>query len=173
MIIMMRLPGHEQGPKSRASATSQRVGQLETLEIRIYQHRPRPHHHHHHHLKCITSLRLLPDDVNDTVDQLNSVRVVALCPIVPSTSLEHSVNVNLHRCIFFPPKMVFFQKLAKGAGGFNPFSTPWPMVAWHAGVDILPKCAKGCFIFFEVDYTWPNTRLSGLNIWPLGPDLIS
>ena len=128
MIIMsmMRLPGHEQGPKSRASATSQRVGQLETLEIRIYQHRPR----HHHHLKCITSLCFLPDDVNDTVDQLNSVRVVALRPIVPSTSLEHSVNTGLY-----------------------PFSTPWPMVAWHAGVDILPKWAKGCFIFFEVDYT--------------------
>ena len=49
-------------------------------------------------LKSVTSLRLPPDDIDDTVNELDSVRVVTLRPIVPCATLSgvHTIDMAEH-----------------------------------------------------------------------------
>merc|ERR1712216_355066 len=53
----------EKGAHTSASATTQRMAELETLQT-------------------IATLRLLPDNVEDGVDELRTLGVVPFCPIV-------------------------------------------------------------------------------------------
>lgn len=43
-------------------------------------------------LKGVTSLRLPPDDIDDTVNELDSVRVVTLRPVVPCATLSGTIQ---------------------------------------------------------------------------------
>mmetsp|Transcript_27447 Transcript_27447/g.51411 ORF Transcript_27447/g.51411 Transcript_27447/m.51411 type:complete len:229 (+) Transcript_27447:425-1111(+) len=65
--------GDEQGAHTSASTASQRVAELESL-------------------KAITAFRFLTHNIQDGVDQLGTLRVVALSPIVACTGLtKHKV----------------------------------------------------------------------------------
>ena len=65
--------GDEERAHAAAGAAAQRVGQLEPLQ-------------------AVARLRLLPDDVQDRVDQLGSLRVMTLGPVIPGARLaEHKI----------------------------------------------------------------------------------
>merc|ERR1711868_216073 len=67
--------GDEEGSHTGTGAASEGMGQLEALE-------------------AIAGLGLLPNDVKDGVDQLNTLGVVTLCPVVTSTSLAEDEVVR-------------------------------------------------------------------------------
>ena len=63
--------GDEEGSHTGSSTTTEGVGNLETL-------------------KAVTALSLLSDDIEDGVDELSSLGVVTLGPVVSSTSLSEN-----------------------------------------------------------------------------------
>merc|ERR1711990_921913 len=67
--------GDEQGAHSRTSTTTERVGGLEAL-------------------KAVAALGLLSDDVEDGVDELGTLGVVALGPVVTGTGLTEDEVVG-------------------------------------------------------------------------------
>merc|ERR1712093_744686 len=67
--------GDEQGAHTRTSTTTERVGDLETLE-------------------AVAALSLLADDVEDGVDELSTFGVVALGPVVAGTGLAEDEVVG-------------------------------------------------------------------------------
>ena len=76
--------GDEQGAHAGAGATTKGVGELEALE-------------------AIAALGLLPHNIEDRVDELSALCVVALGPVVASAALAED-------------KVVWAEDLAEGAG---------------------------------------------------------
>ena len=71
--ILLSDLGDEEGPHARASATAEGVGQLESLQ-------------------AIAALSLFTDAIKNRVNQLSSLSVVALCPVVTSSTLTCDSN---------------------------------------------------------------------------------
>merc|ERR1712109_226680 len=67
--------GDQESAHTRASATTERVGDLEALE-------------------AVTALSLLTDDIEDGVDELSTLGVVTLGPVVTGTSLTEDEVVG-------------------------------------------------------------------------------
>merc|ERR1712225_41797 len=76
--------GDEQGAHSRTSTTTERMGDLEAL-------------------KAIAALSFLSDNVEDGVDELSTLSVMALGPVVTGTGLAED-------------EVVGSEKLTEGAG---------------------------------------------------------
>jgi len=141
--------GDEKGSHTRSGTSSEGVGNLESL-------------------KAITTLSLLSDDIEDGVDELSSLSVVTLGPVVTGTSLSEN-------------EVVWSEELTEWSSS-NGVHGSWLEIHKDGSWDIT---ATSGFVVVDIDSLqlevrvsvvgtgWVNTVLIGDDFPELGTDLVT